>query len=107
MAQWLAGWAHNPKVRGSKPRSASSMAGYGLGMHDLGCHRSDNQNWEGAEFSPRKNLNIKASLPGLGCHTQTHNRIAKPPKVSNSVERAKEDLMLHHLRIELIIGSSA
>ena len=22
MAQWLACWAHNPKVRGSKPRSA-------------------------------------------------------------------------------------
>ena len=23
VAQWLACWAHNPKVRGSKPRSAS------------------------------------------------------------------------------------
>ena len=25
LAQWLACWAHNPKVRGSKPRSAISM----------------------------------------------------------------------------------
>ena len=25
VAQWLACWAHNPKVRGSKPRSANSI----------------------------------------------------------------------------------
>ena len=27
MAQWLACWAHNPKVRGSKPRSANFCDG--------------------------------------------------------------------------------
>ena len=27
MAQWLACWAHNPKVRGSKPRSAMCAVG--------------------------------------------------------------------------------
>ena len=27
MAQWLACWAHNPKVRGSKPRSAIALLG--------------------------------------------------------------------------------
>ena len=27
MAQWLACWAHNPKVRGSKPRSATITRG--------------------------------------------------------------------------------
>ena len=26
VAQWLACWAHNPKVRGSKPRSATLVA---------------------------------------------------------------------------------
>ena len=30
MAQWLACWAHNPKVRGSKPRSAISLEVDGL-----------------------------------------------------------------------------
>ena len=33
VAQWLACWAHNPKVRGSKPRSA--MASRSLGRSDF------------------------------------------------------------------------
>ena len=42
VAQWLACWAHNPKVRGSKPRSAilcSAHLFHNLGpvkMHDYG-----------------------------------------------------------------------
>ena len=28
VAQWLACWAHNPKVRGSKPRSAIAFSGF-------------------------------------------------------------------------------
>ena len=29
VAQWLACWVHNPKVRGSKPRSATTALGAG------------------------------------------------------------------------------
>ena len=32
VAQWLACWAHNPKVRGSKPRSAVPNLGATLGL---------------------------------------------------------------------------
>ena len=32
MAQWLACWAHNPKVRGSKPRSTTMVEAKQLRM---------------------------------------------------------------------------
>ena len=37
VAQWLACWAHNPKVRGSKPRSATFMALMGCLRNVAAC----------------------------------------------------------------------
>ena len=70
MAQWLACWAHNPKVRGSKPRFAMRM---GLLTHVDAC-RIPMIDWNSQYLSAVERLASLLQNPKVSCGDSVFSR---------------------------------
>ena len=71
LAQWLACWAHNPKVPGSKPGSATSFRRFGV--------RVSAQN-----LNPTEKARMLRAFPsGKNMGENPKNRDSKPPFTLN------------------------